>query len=610
MSRDADGSSGGVTRRAALRSGLGVVAGGALVAGGRSLTAAPPKLTHGFFNVDPDAATTTTPDVQFALVTESPVSDSQAETVVDNLTVDADAATVERQAQTLQFFERFKSENVPDRIRDEVERRQGTEALDHLEKRFNDPGALSDDVDPGRIVRGVVRDGFERPPVDLRFSGAASAVPAVTYYGPAADISKKHRFVFQTHDGYMHRFPKQNPEYPLDARYDIEPNNKLAHEVPDRGYTNTRRFVDDPPSAVSRGSGESALVPGYSYRAHPSLATLESIAKRRTVALLQVGFGVREETQQLDEFIQEVDGVTKDTVLKPLTIIGGTPPSGPLGFLKSTSLALAPVAATATPALLAQLGWISAGTAIAAAPVAGAVVGAILSAYAFAQAFTATFDFAETLADEIFARFDASQIQNVFLDPSCSPNLDDSPQCGTPGGNVASKLSTPLAAGELSKLVYRYGPKTLGNGTHDNPQFDRNLETYRVLSAEIEQQADGLESRDDNQQIDDTLKQLIGTLTDVVDVTKTEQVLLDGLESDFERPVPLPTFETAPADPDGDGTYEDVNGDGHVDVNDVQALDAYRDSEAVTNHPAAFDFDGSDEVTERDVDALFEEVSR
>jgi len=610
MTGDPDGSSGGVTRRAALRSGLGVVAGGTLVASGRSLTAAPPKLTHGFFNVDPDAATTTTPDVQFALVTESQVSDSQAQTVVDNLAVDGETAPVERQAQSLEFFERFKSENVPDRVKDEVERQEGTEALDHLENRFNDPGALSEDVDPGRIVRGIVRDGFERPPVERRFTGGASTVPAVTYYGPAADLSKKHRFVFQTHDGYMHRFPKQNHEYPLDARYDIEPNNKLAHEVPDRGYTNTRRFVNGPPSAVRRASGESALVPGYSYRAHPNLATLESIAKRRTVALLQVGFGVREETKQLDEFIREVDGVTKDTVLKPLTIIGGTPPSGPLGFLKSTSLALAPVAATATPALLAQLGWISAGAAIAAAPVAGAVVGAILSAYTFAQAFTATFDFAETLADNIYASFDGSQIQNVVLDPSCSPNLDNSPQCGTPGGDVVSKVSTPLAAGELSKLVYRYGPKVLGNGTHDNPAFDRNLETYRVLSGEIEQQAKLLEDRDDDQVIDDDLRQLIGTLTDVVEVTKTEQGLLDGLESAFERPVPLPTFETAPADPDDDGLYEDVNGDGHVDVNDVQALDAYRSSDAVTNHPAGFDFDGSGEVTQSDVEALFEEVSR
>jgi hypothetical protein len=62
-------------------------------------------------------------------------------------------------------------------------------------------------------------------------------------------------------------------------------------------------------------------------------------------------------------------------------------------------------------------------------------------------------------------------------------------------------------------------------------------------------------------------------------------------------------------DPDGDGRFEDVNGDGDVDTVDVQALFAHRDDEAVRNNAEAFDFnrDGAADVV--DVQALFREVS-
>ena len=64
-----------------------------------------------------------------------------------------------------------------------------------------------------------------------------------------------------------------------------------------------------------------------------------------------------------------------------------------------------------------------------------------------------------------------------------------------------------------------------------------------------------------------------------------------------------------PTDPDGDGRYEDINGDGTFDIVDVQALFANLDSDVVQNNPEAFDFNGDGQVDVVDVQALFAELN-
>uniref|UniRef100_UPI0004748588 PKD domain-containing protein n=1 Tax=Halorubrum sp. T3 TaxID=1194088 RepID=UPI0004748588 len=63
--------------------------------------------------------------------------------------------------------------------------------------------------------------------------------------------------------------------------------------------------------------------------------------------------------------------------------------------------------------------------------------------------------------------------------------------------------------------------------------------------------------------------------------------------------------ENPAQDLDGDGDFEDVNGDGTVDVLDVQTLFADRDGAAVQNAPQAFDFNGDGEFTLVDIQLLF-----
>ncbi|WP_152422963.1 dockerin type I domain-containing protein [Halorubrum kocurii] len=64
----------------------------------------------------------------------------------------------------------------------------------------------------------------------------------------------------------------------------------------------------------------------------------------------------------------------------------------------------------------------------------------------------------------------------------------------------------------------------------------------------------------------------------------------------------------AATDPDGDGIYEDVNGDGSVTVTDVQALFAAVSDGSVQSDQAAFDYNNDGSVTVTDVQALFSQI--
>ena len=63
-----------------------------------------------------------------------------------------------------------------------------------------------------------------------------------------------------------------------------------------------------------------------------------------------------------------------------------------------------------------------------------------------------------------------------------------------------------------------------------------------------------------------------------------------------------------PTDLDGDGRYEDVNGDDEATTSDVQALFENMDSDTVQDNPGAFDFNGDGDVTVSDVVALFRDI--
>ena len=83
---------------------------------------------------------------------------------------------------------------------------------------------------------------------------------------------------------------------------------------------------------------------------------------------------------------------------------------------------------------------------------------------------------------------------------------------------------------------------------------------------------------------------------------------LDGFT--VVEPEPLPGSDDPPQDLNGNGLFEDVQGDGDVTVIDVQALFENLDDELVQDNSPAFNFSGLDhnEVTIFDVQALFNTI--
>ncbi|RDZ48194.1 hypothetical protein C5B86_03835 [Haloferax sp. Atlit-19N] len=76
---------------------------------------------------------------------------------------------------------------------------------------------------------------------------------------------------------------------------------------------------------------------------------------------------------------------------------------------------------------------------------------------------------------------------------------------------------------------------------------------------------------------------------------------------------PLPPIgdrQRAPTDPDADGLYEDVNGDGTVTISDVQALFVDRDDATIENNTHQFDFSGNGMFNIVDIQRLFNATKR
>ncbi|MFB6254172.1 MAG: dockerin type I domain-containing protein [Halobacteriaceae archaeon] len=79
----------------------------------------------------------------------------------------------------------------------------------------------------------------------------------------------------------------------------------------------------------------------------------------------------------------------------------------------------------------------------------------------------------------------------------------------------------------------------------------------------------------------------------------------DYLSSPPDVDLPPVVGDSVPTDPDNDGKFEDINGDGEATVTDVVALFKNRASPAIQNHVDAYDFNNDGEVNVVDVVKLF-----
>lgn len=74
-----------------------------------------------------------------------------------------------------------------------------------------------------------------------------------------------------------------------------------------------------------------------------------------------------------------------------------------------------------------------------------------------------------------------------------------------------------------------------------------------------------------------------------------------------DRPV-APMDGAMPADIDGDGLYEDLNGSGEIDYDDVVVYFQHMDEPAMTDNVGAYDYNGNDRIDYTDLIGLFEDV--
>ncbi|WP_337652186.1 hypothetical protein [Halomontanus rarus] len=94
---------------------------------------------------------------------------------------------------------------------------------------------------------------------------------------------------------------------------------------------------------------------------------------------------------------------------------------------------------------------------------------------------------------------------------------------------------------------------------------------------------------------------------DVTHRTNAAQGTVDGSSGDEDPPV-IGDSDGRPRDPNGDGYYEDVNGNGRADPNDVVTLFEHVDDAAVRDNAEYFDFNGSGSVSVDDVVTLFQSL--
>jgi len=145
------------------------------------------------------------------------------------------------------------------------------------------------------------------------------------------------------------------------------------------------------------------------------------------------------------------------------------------------------------------------------------------------------------------------------------------------------------------------------DGTNENDRlFDVAIEGQTVVSSyDIFSEVGPLAASDKTYTVEVTDGTLNVAFSTVNDNAKISAIRVEQLDTDDTIDTPIGDFENPPTDPDGDGLYEDVNGDGDVNVGDAQAIFSNSDDPVVQNNVDAFDYNGDGSVNVGDAQALF-----
>jgi hypothetical protein len=147
------------------------------------------------------------------------------------------------------------------------------------------------------------------------------------------------------------------------------------------------------------------------------------------------------------------------------------------------------------------------------------------------------------------------------------------------------------------------------DGTNENDRlFSVTVEGQQVLTDyDIFSEVGPLTATDKTYTVEVTDGTLNVNFAVTNDNAKISAVKVEQIDAGDDDPPldPIGDFESAPTDPDGDGLYEDVNGDGDVNVGDAQAIFSNTNDPVVQNNPGAFDYNDESGVNTGDAQALF-----
>nr|WP_222928431.1 alkaline phosphatase PhoX [Haloplanus rubicundus] len=177
---------------------------------------------------------------------------------------------------------------------------------------------------------------------------------------------------------------------------------------------------------------------------------------------------------------------------------------------------------------------------------------------------------------------------------------------GFSGAEVTVSVSNP----EVATITGVEFPDDLGL-TERSVSSDGSTVTIRVADTDRNVQAGGrnvplatLTVRGDSTGTTD-LQVAVGQMDDedgnAVGANARTGVLVTG--------PPTVTGGAAPTDPDGDGRYEDLNGNGRLDYEDIEILFSNFDADSVTMNESAYDFNENGQLDFDDVVDLYEEVN-
>jgi hypothetical protein len=84
---------------------------------------------------------------------------------------------------------------------------------------------------------------------------------------------------------------------------------------------------------------------------------------------------------------------------------------------------------------------------------------------------------------------------------------------------------------------------------------------------------------------------------------------LGALDWEPSGPLPLEDGMSRPTDPDGDGRFEDTNGDTRITMADFEALARMMDSPKVTESASSYDWNGNGRVDYDDLVMLYDSMN-